>query len=235
MAAESIRDRLVAAAFTLFEERGFAATSVDDIAAHAHVGRTTLFRHFRSKEALVFPDHDVLLARADDTLSGTDGPGMRTAVIGVATDVFEHYLSEGDLARSRYRLTRSVPALKDYEVSTVSQYVRMFAKHLKSTERPGWEAELGAELSANAIVTAHNFVLRRWLREECVEPRTELAQALAKATATAETGARLHTAVIAFSTTDPLESVVPRLREVLEAPTPDDGDQGRRGVQLAKP
>lgn len=216
MAAQSIRDRLVVAAFALFEERGFSATSVDDIAARAQVGRTTLFRHFGSKEALVFPDHDALLARAQRTLSEARGPSMKTAVIEVATDVFDHYLAEGDLARSRYRLTRSVPALKDYEVSTVAQYVRLFAKHLKRSEPAGWNTELSAELFANAVVSAHNFVLRRWLRGECAEPRTELAQALAKVATTAQSGADSHTAVIAFSTKESLESVVPRLRRALE-------------------
>src|ERR1043165_2974344 len=61
----STRERLVSAAFELFEERGYEATSVDDIATRAGVGRTTAFRQFGSKEALIFPDHEALLRRAD--------------------------------------------------------------------------------------------------------------------------------------------------------------------------
>ena len=47
------RQELSAAALRLFAERGFARTSVDDIARAAGVSRSTFFRYFRSKEAIV--------------------------------------------------------------------------------------------------------------------------------------------------------------------------------------
>ena len=220
MVTGSVRDSLVEAALSLFEEKGFTATSVDDIAARAHVGRTTLFRHFGSKEALVFPDHDALLAMAQRRLSAAHPQHVRSVVIDVATTVFDHYLAEGDLARSRYRLTRTVPALRDYEVATVSRYVRLFTMHLKGADATSWDAELGAELYANSIVTAHNFVLRRWLRSESPAPRKELADAFAKASILPGSGNESRTAVVVLSTTDPVESVVPRLLRALETPPP---------------
>jgi AcrR family transcriptional regulator len=221
-ATQSIRNRLVEAAFTLFEEQGFKGTSVDDIAARAKVGRTTLFRHFGSKEALVFPDHDALLTRARRDLAAAPPSRAKSIVIEVATGVFDHYLSEGDLARVRYGLTRSVPALKDYETIAVSQYARLFTLHLKSADATGWDAALNAELFANAVVSAHNFVLRRWLREESAAPRKELADALARASALPSSG-RDETTVVVLSTQESVESVVPRLRRALETP-PTRGD-----------
>lgn len=47
------RDALERAAARLFEEHGFAATTVRDIAAAAGVGERTFFRYFPSKEDLV--------------------------------------------------------------------------------------------------------------------------------------------------------------------------------------
>ena len=47
-------DRLIDGALGLFVERGFAATSIEDIAAVAGIGRSSFFRYFDSKEAVVF-------------------------------------------------------------------------------------------------------------------------------------------------------------------------------------
>lgn len=46
------REALLRAALELFAERTYGATPVPDIAARAHVGTGTVYRHFPSKEAL---------------------------------------------------------------------------------------------------------------------------------------------------------------------------------------
>jgi AcrR family transcriptional regulator len=60
---QETRQRILTAAVALFEERGFAATTVDDIAAAAQVSRRTFFYHFPTKEDAVLVDHDDQLAR----------------------------------------------------------------------------------------------------------------------------------------------------------------------------
>ncbi len=48
----SARDRLIACAATIFAQRGYAATSVADIAVEADISKSTVFHHFASKQAL---------------------------------------------------------------------------------------------------------------------------------------------------------------------------------------
>ncbi len=52
------RHAIVEAALDLFEQQGFAATTVDEIAERADVAQRTFFRHFPTKEAVLFPDRE---------------------------------------------------------------------------------------------------------------------------------------------------------------------------------
>jgi AcrR family transcriptional regulator len=54
------RDSVVEAAMALFDERGFEAVTVADIAAAAEVGRTTFFRYFADKQEVLFADDEEL-------------------------------------------------------------------------------------------------------------------------------------------------------------------------------
>ena len=58
------RELIEAAAARLFAERGYAGTTLDDIAAEAHVTKPMVYRHFDSKKALCL----ALLARHRDDM-----------------------------------------------------------------------------------------------------------------------------------------------------------------------
>lgn len=79
--APDTRGRMIAAAVELFVERGFHATTVDDIAARAGVTQRTFFRHFGDKEEVLFAEDTGML----DVLLGAlraappDEPVMDTA------------------------------------------------------------------------------------------------------------------------------------------------------------
>lgn len=59
---EQTRQCLVRAAVTLFADRGFTATTVDDIAASAGCSRRTFFRYFATKEDVLLLDARTMLA-----------------------------------------------------------------------------------------------------------------------------------------------------------------------------
>jgi AcrR family transcriptional regulator len=52
------REQIVEAAFKLFDEHGYHATTVADIAAAADIAPRTFFAYFPSKEAVVFHDFE---------------------------------------------------------------------------------------------------------------------------------------------------------------------------------
>src|SRR4249919_1255514 len=57
-------ERLTRAAIALFLERGFEATTLDDIASAADISRRSFFHYFDSKEEVVFAWHEeIAMAR----------------------------------------------------------------------------------------------------------------------------------------------------------------------------
>ncbi|MYX40645.1 TetR family transcriptional regulator, partial [Streptomyces sp. SID89] len=179
MSKPPARIRLADAAFALFDERGYEQTTVDDIAERAGVGRTTFFRHYRSKEAVIFPDHDRLLELIRDRLATSSHRTALVAVSDAVRLVLLHYIEEGDLARRRYALTSKVSALRDREIASVARYQRLFREFIADwMGDPTTSASLRAELMAASVVAAHNHVLRRWLRGESADPVTELDEAM---------------------------------------------------------
>ncbi|MCC3769223.1 TetR family transcriptional regulator [Streptomyces sp. UNOC14_S4] len=187
----TMRRKLAAAAMELFATKGYEATTVDEIAAAAGVARRTFFRHFRSKEEAIFPDHDDTLVRASAVLDAApphENP-LDTVCRGIK-EVMRMYAASPAVSVERYRLTREVPALREREIASVARYERLFTRYLlghfdERAHQHGDDDPLLAEVAASAVVTAHNHVLRRWLRgggEGDVETQLDHAFAIVRET-----------------------------------------------------
>jgi AcrR family transcriptional regulator len=236
MSKPSARERLAEAAFALFDERGYEQTTVDDITERAGLGRTTFFRHYRSKEDVIFPDHDRLLEQIAERLRTSSHGTALVAVSDAVRLVLLHYLDEGDLARRRYALTSSVPTLRDREIASVARYQRLFREFIA-----GWMADTGeastrepaplrAELMAAAVVAAHNHVLRRWLRGESPDPVREVDEALGLVidlfAAPAEALGGNGTTIVAFRSGQDIDTVIPALRRLTDPPPTVRSERG---------
>ena len=173
---QQMRQDLAAAAMELFANQGYEETTVDQIAAAAGVARRTFFRYFRSKEEAIFPDHDDTLIRVADLLAGADPAEHPLDVVcrGIK-EVLRMYAATPGVSVARYRLIRQVPTLREREIAVVARYERLFTRYLlgrfdtAGQSAGGWERGVGddamlSEVSAAAVVAAHNHVLRRWLR-----------------------------------------------------------------------
>jgi len=66
---DQTRRALREGAARLFAERGFAGTTVEDIAAQANVSKRTFFRYFDSKEDLLLPDLSEVFAHVEAALA----------------------------------------------------------------------------------------------------------------------------------------------------------------------
>ncbi|MDQ6918109.1 MAG: TetR family transcriptional regulator [Candidatus Dormibacteraeota bacterium] len=75
--AASTRQSVIAAASHLFSERGYVATSIDDIATAAGVSRATVFTAVGGKPALLKTALDVAIVGDDEPISLPDRPRSR--------------------------------------------------------------------------------------------------------------------------------------------------------------
>ncbi|GAA2017931.1 TetR family transcriptional regulator [Catenulispora yoronensis] len=165
-ARSGMRDALVAAAVALFGERGFDATTIDDIVARAGVGRRSFFRYFPSKESVVFPDHEGTLRRMSEFLADESGFGQDPVarVCDAARMVVAMYAADPAFSLARYRLTREVPALRTHELAVVRRYESALAAFLRARYAGRADGGLRADVVSAAVVAAHNHALRSWLR-----------------------------------------------------------------------
>ena len=102
---------LARAAMRLFEEKGYAATTVEDIAAAANVSRRTFFRYFASKEEVFIVDPQGKLDALHVALA--EGPpdeptiaALRRGILALTSTYFEP-----ELIRAEARVAAREPAV----------------------------------------------------------------------------------------------------------------------------
>ncbi|KAA0022625.1 TetR family transcriptional regulator [Antrihabitans cavernicola] len=173
----SARFRLVvvAEALRLFAEKGYEATSVDEIAEAAGISRRTFFRQFRAKEDVVFADHEILLSQAADFLAGEhDDPW--DAVREAAVLIFDGFSNWRDITQRRYGVVHEVPALRDREIVTIFRYERLFTDYLRRSLPD--EPDLVLVQFAATVTATHNYLLRRMARDGSRTTTRELRDVL---------------------------------------------------------
>lgn len=111
------RQAIEAAAFRLFEERGFGATTIADIAAAADISPRTFFGYFASKEAVLWGGSDEAFAAFERDLAAPRERG--TTALDVLREWCHAWFTEHppDEGRERllHRLKLSEPSVAAHE------------------------------------------------------------------------------------------------------------------------
>lgn len=148
-----VRRSLQETALRLFARRGFSNVSVDEIATEANVSRSTFFRYFGSKEAVLLQDFDesgdIFLRHLHSRPSGeTPLEAFENALLAGTRDaadreVLEHQKKVGDLLRSD-------PALKGRRLAEIERWsgviAQAFAARAGRTE-PNLDDRLASAIS----------------------------------------------------------------------------------------
>jgi AcrR family transcriptional regulator len=213
------RDRLIDVAFRLFTDQGFEQTTVEQLAREGGVSRATFFRMFATKEAVIFPDHDTLLAAVDARLSAADAGSAMPALHEAIRLVLRHYIAEGATARARFALTHAVPALRESELTSTLRYVRLIRGHVQRWRPADPSASaferVQADLIANVVVAVHNRTLLDWLRQVDDTPEASLDAALHEALDRLWSDPVPATQVVVLRTDRDLTTLMPELKRLV--------------------
>src|ERR1700748_2400488 len=112
------RATIAQAAADLFRDRGFAAVTVDDVAAAPHGSLQTVFNYFPTKEQMLFDrEEEILAALLALVRDQHDGASLVAAFRGHTRGFWERFaatMSAGGDTHGFWEIVRASPALRDY-------------------------------------------------------------------------------------------------------------------------
>ena len=158
------RHDLMAQAARLFAEKGFDETTTEDIAEAADLSQRTFFRHFSSKEAVLYGDMDDLRDRVRSALAERPAgepviEAVRHAIMTLADD----YVVERDHRFLQAKLAAAYPSVSAYSRAVVQadwehELIEAISERLDvdPLEDPRPEIVAGAAMSALRVS------IRRW-------------------------------------------------------------------------
>jgi AcrR family transcriptional regulator len=160
---QATRERLTRAAMALFLERGFEATTIDDIAAAADVSRRSFFHYFASKEDVVTAwQEGAAAALVAEVVGRPAGESMLTAAENAIAAALKRIDPAEAAAMSR--LKRDNPALRARDQLKYEKLERALAEGLSQRARTKSD-KLKARLVAMIATGAMRVGGESWIGE----------------------------------------------------------------------
>lgn len=160
--APNARGRLEQAAFELFTERGYSATTIPQITARAGLTTRTFFRYFADKREVIFGGNEIpdtaarLIREAPGELEPEEV--IRVVLRTVAAERFDGHKPETAALR---RLVDGDDSLRDRDARKRADLVRAGRDAFVDRGEPALRARLLAEVGALVFHVA----LDQWLTE----------------------------------------------------------------------
>ncbi len=156
-------DRIETAALDLFEEHGFDATTIDDIATAADISSRTFFHYFPTKEDVVLGDYAARLSRVTESLKEQPADSPPWKALGVAfADVAHDYEVQHDQLRRRFQIMMTTGPVFARNLQLQAGWEDAVAEALE--ERMGLESNhILPRLMAASALGAMRSSVRNWL------------------------------------------------------------------------
>ncbi|PZF37531.1 MULTISPECIES: TetR family transcriptional regulator [unclassified Curtobacterium] len=172
-------DAVSLVALRLFDDQGFDAVSMDDVAAAAGVSRRSLFRLFPNKAALVWGGLDEFAARFREALRSRPADEPSAVALRAAYRIGATFPDDAvEVTRHRLRVIRANPSLEHVGAATVTALTDEILRYV--AERDGVTADdLAVAVHAHTLAAAASAALTWWALHGDGRPEDVLERALA--------------------------------------------------------
>lgn len=162
------------AALALFDEQGYEATTVEQIAARAEVSTTTFFRYFPSKADVLLSDHGQQLPALHAAI--VRRPASETELLALRRAVLEEWVAAIDPERTAHkaRIVATSPVLEGLSLERGARWLEVITDALarrRGLEAPDDRALLTARVALAVLASA----VESWLADDC---QSDLADAV---------------------------------------------------------
>lgn len=177
---ELVQRLLLDTALGLFASRGYSAVTVEHIVQEAGVSRSTFFRYFDTKDAVLFHHSAQALddMLADFAARRRAGTGRRTALRQAILAASVPFEEQRDYFRLLHRLMEQDRSLRlSYAENNRAITNRVAGLYLADTADPG--SALAGRVEAAALWSASLVAMETWIDMEGVDLHTLTREAFA--------------------------------------------------------
>lgn len=166
---EKTRLALEHAALTLFAEKGFDGTTVDEIVEACDVSQRTFFRYYGAKEDVLFADGDELLAALLAALAARPVDELPVRAVQAAFQpTLEEYAEDRDRLLLRSRVFDGSSSLRSHKFERQQSWEEAVTTALlaRDAQRGGATSPLHLRLVAGAALACFRAALHQWLEAD---------------------------------------------------------------------
>jgi AcrR family transcriptional regulator len=165
------------AALKSFARKGFANVTVTELAAEAGVTERTFFRHFPTKEAVLFQDYETQLEWLAEALAQRPASEALFDAVLASVAAFPHDLEVVRQAATARAELISADRIAGHLRVVQSSFARVLTDFVRNRNQDAANIDLGAEVAGSALAAALVVAVENWGRNGCVGDLGELVAA----------------------------------------------------------
>ncbi len=173
----STHEALRHAALNSFARKGFANVTVTELAREAGVTERTFFRHFPTKEAVLFQDYETQLESLADALAQRPASESLFDAVLASVAAFPHDLEVVRQAATARTELISADRIASHLRVVQSSFADVLTEFVRSRHPGVANIDLTAEVAGSTLAAALVVAVENWGRNGCTGDLGELVAA----------------------------------------------------------